>query len=72
MITRHPWFGTKKYIGWGWRPISWEGWAVTILWLASVFAAHLLMGATPAFTAVAIGLVVLLLVICWLTGLPPG
>ena len=72
MITKHPWFGPKKYIGWGWRPISWEGWAVTGVWLLALFAAHLWLGPTVAFTTVAIGLVILLLAICWLTGLPPG
>lgn len=29
------WFKTKRY-GWGWTPATWEGWAVTLLYLAFV------------------------------------
>ena len=25
-----PWFRRKRF-GWGWTPISWEGWVVTLL-----------------------------------------
>lgn len=28
-----PWFGAKRY-GYGLSPISWEGWAVTLFWVA--------------------------------------
>lgn len=32
------WFSAKRY-GLGWRtPLTWEGWAVDIAWLASCFA----------------------------------
>lgn len=27
------WFKRKLY-GWGWTPCSWEGWAVTLIWIA--------------------------------------
>ncbi len=30
---RRPWFGRKRY-GWGLRPISWQGWALTIAYVA--------------------------------------
>lgn len=29
------WFKRKKY-GWGWTPISWEGWLVTVFYLISL------------------------------------
>jgi hypothetical protein len=25
------WFANKKY-GWGWTPITWQGWLITLLW----------------------------------------
>ena len=28
-----PWFGRKRF-GWGLRPISWQGWALTIAYVA--------------------------------------
>jgi signal transduction histidine kinase len=33
-----PWFGRKR-IGWGARPVTWQGWLVTVVYLGSVFAA---------------------------------
>lgn len=32
------WFGQKR-IGWGARPVSWQGWAVTVLYVALGFVA---------------------------------
>jgi len=29
------WFKAKKW-GWGWRPISWQGWGVTALYVLSL------------------------------------
>ncbi|MFA6520388.1 MAG: hypothetical protein WCT44_02140 [Candidatus Paceibacterota bacterium] len=29
------WFKRRMY-GWGWMPISWEGWAVTIIYILSL------------------------------------
>lgn len=31
------WFKRKLY-GWGWVPVTWQGWTVIGLWLASVLA----------------------------------
>lgn len=31
-MTNKKWF-TMKHHGWGWVPISWEGWAVTLGWI---------------------------------------
>ena len=35
--TRKLWFRAKEY-GWGWYPVSWQGWAITVLY-AALFAA---------------------------------
>ena len=31
MAAYRPWFIRRKYTGWGWRPITWQGWLVTAL-----------------------------------------
>ncbi len=28
-MTDRPWFKRKTY-GWGWTPVSWQGWLVTL------------------------------------------
>ena len=71
MITKHAWFGPKR-IGWGWTPVSWEGWLVTALFVAVVGAGAITFGHGPAFLYFVIGAVAALGLICWLTGTPPG
>jgi hypothetical protein len=34
--SRKLWFRAKTY-GWGWFPVSWQGWAITVLY-AALFA----------------------------------
>lgn len=71
MITKHPWFGPKR-IGWGWRPVSWEGWLMTVLCLAVAIAAGVAFGGTPMTVYVSVAAVAALIVICLLTGTRPG
>ena len=71
MITKHPWFGPKR-IGWGWRPVSWEGWLATALCAAVVVAAGFHFNSSPMFLYVTIAAVAALLLVCLLTGTRPG
>ena len=71
MITKHPWFGPKR-IGWGWRPVSWEGWLITVLCVAVVIAANIAFGGTPMTVCVSLAAVAALFVVCLLTGTRPG
>jgi hypothetical protein len=32
------WFGQKR-VGWGLRPVSWQGWVLTVLYLLVAYAA---------------------------------
>ena len=32
MIKKKLWFRAKRF-GWGWTPISWEGWVIMLLYL---------------------------------------
>ena len=38
MAADRPWFTRRKYTGWGWRPITWQGWLVTALIVAAITA----------------------------------
>jgi hypothetical protein len=40
-----PWFGPKKGFGWGWTPITWQGWLITALFLACILG----LGYGPSF-----------------------
>jgi hypothetical protein len=71
MITKHPWFGPKEF-GWGWRPVSWQGWLATGVFVAVVGAAVAYF--KPTLTALLIGLVsfAAFLGVIFLTGSKPG
>lgn len=69
-ITKTPWFGPKKYAGWGWRITSWQGAVVTVAVVALVAVAGVTMHAWSI--PIVVVLVVLYLVVALLTGDPPG
>jgi hypothetical protein len=62
MPTSRPpaiWFPAKRY-GWGWGPpVTWQGWAVTLGWIAFLFAGLLLL--TPEHP---LGIVIFMVVMC--------
>lgn len=31
VLTKDPWFGPKRVLGWGWTPVSPAGWVVTVI-----------------------------------------
>ncbi len=64
----HPWFGPKR-IGWGWTPITWQGWLLTAVFIAAVMAVPMLPGIRYRFALVS-GLTVITLPI--VTGTRPG
>jgi hypothetical protein len=72
MITKRPWFGPKRYSGWGWTPVSWQGWAVTLVFLVVVIACRVHFGGgVPGAIAIVVCLAAYLGVIS-LTGTRPG
>lgn len=40
---RKLWFAAKKF-GWGWYPITWQGWLITLLYMVLFVASALLFG----------------------------
>jgi len=63
-----PWFERKR-IGWGARPASWEGWLVTVAFVAGIVAAArlLLHTDTVLFVVAVIALTAIYLLIVWAT-----
>jgi hypothetical protein len=72
MITRYPWFGPKRGLGWGWTPVTWEGWALTAVSCAVIIGAYFVFGRAPMTTYVTLGAVAVFIVIVILTGTAPG
>ncbi len=68
LVGRKLWFGPRGWGGWGWSPVSWEGWAVigVVLVLAIAGESRVNHGVLAA--------VILVVVIgaCVLKGTPPG
>lgn len=58
------WFRRKLY-GWGWTPASWEGWAVTLLFIAGVVAFGLTIDKSSSGKEV---FFTFILPLCFLTG----
>jgi len=67
------WFGPRSgRLGWGWTPVSWQGWLVTAGFVVAAVVAEV-VGDTEAQDGVlAIPLALALLVICWVKGTAPG
>lgn len=71
-LVNKPWFGPRRFPGWGWSPVTWQGWLVTAVFLVAILlCAFLLPGATIK-VIVEVVLVALLLAVCALTGTRPG
>lgn len=71
------WFKRKLY-GWGWVPVTWQGWAVVAVWLAFVLFFSLSIDDTSptrevlfTFLMPLIFLTLLLIRICYLKGEKP-
>jgi hypothetical protein len=71
---RKYWFPAKRY-GWGWGlPLTWQGWAVLIVYVALVVGGIPVLHATRGalvYLAYVLVLTAALIVICWLTGERP-
>jgi hypothetical protein len=66
-----PWFGPKTGFGWGWRPVTWQGWAVTALFIACITGISYAAAFAARF-AVFAAIVVVYLIVVVATGTKPG
>jgi hypothetical protein len=73
LAPRRYWFPAKRY-GWGWGPpIAWQGWAILIVWLLALLLGmrYVVPHELPLKLAFLLGMSLVLVLICWLTGEPP-
>jgi hypothetical protein len=68
------WFPAKRY-GWGWGlPVTWQGWAVLIAFVALVVGGAFVFpprNELAAYLIYVLALSCALVAVCWLTGEPP-
>ena len=69
-ITRKAWFGPRRF-GWGWTPVSWEGWLTSLVFVAAIVLAGSLLSSAARTVAIVV-LIVALLAVSLLTGGLPG
>ena len=62
-VTSKPWFGPKRFFGWGWTPVSWEGWAVIGVFFILILPSVIVLQGGEKTTAVIV-LIGALLTVC--------
>ena len=70
-ITKKAWFG-KKLLGWGYRPISLEGWVVTVVFIMAIIADITYNKRTATGYAILAVILVIFYIIAYLTGDSPS
>ena len=73
IIGKKAWFGPRRF-GWGWTPMSWEGWVVTAVVLAALLLPFALTERVGSWAVVAwsTGVALLAIILCAMKGTSPG
>src|SRR5262245_44285331 len=66
-LMGRPWF-RRRSLGFGWRPVSWQGWAVSLVAVALVIGVLALLRASPERIPLVILILAVYTVIALLTG----
>lgn len=77
-VKKEHWFKAKRY-GWGWYPATWQGWAVTVIFVIFILSNFKAINAVShsesetllAFTPNAFIATTILICICYLMGEKP-
>ncbi len=70
----HPanrWFG-PKIPGWGWRPLTWQGWLITLILIALLIGVRIEVGKSALAFALMLGILALFALVALATGGRPG
>lgn len=70
-VTKDPWFGPKRS-GWGWRPLTWQGWLVSLVLALLLVGARRLFGGSATGIVALAALVAAFALVAVLTGGRPG
>lgn len=79
MNNERYWFKAKRY-GWGWYPVTWQGWAVLVMYVFAVLTTvfyidrheHSASDSLMGFFPLVYILTVFLIIICYKTGEKPS
>jgi len=71
-LVKKPWFGPRHLPGYGWSPITWQGWLVIVLFVVAILACAFLLPGVALKVGAEIVLIALLLAVCLLTGTRPS
>jgi hypothetical protein len=71
-LTSKPWFGPKRFLGWGLTIASWQGAVVTITAGALVIASVAILRPLVVGIAVAVAILIVFVYVALRTGDPPG
>ncbi len=70
-VTKEPWFGPKR-LGWGWRPITWQGWVLTLLLTLLAVGVRVEFGKSALAFGLGAALILVFALLAWLTAGPPS
>jgi hypothetical protein len=70
-LTKTPWFGPKR-IGWGFRPVTWQGWSLIVVLVALFTVARYALHTNAEFVLAVVMLLVGFYVVAAVTGGRPG
>lgn len=71
MKKNNLWFKAKRY-GWGWYPITWQGWIVTLIFIFLIIFAPIKIEERPFLFLIWFGLITLgLIIVCKSKGEQP-
>ncbi|MGO9875460.1 MAG: hypothetical protein ACLPVY_16860 [Acidimicrobiia bacterium] len=70
-LTKTPWFGPKR-IGWGFRPITWQGWSLMVVLVALFTVARYALHTNAEFFLAVAALLAGFYVVVLVTGGRPG
>ena len=62
MIRKHEWFRRRKYTGWGFTPVTWEGWVYVVI---AILPLVLLTSFSPITQTRIILIVIWALIVCF-------
>ncbi len=65
-ITREPWF-SKRRIGWGLNPSSWQGWVLTLILILIIILDGVYLYKTVLFVIILTVAVICYLIVAFLT-----
>ncbi|MGI8858518.1 MAG: hypothetical protein ACR2JW_22490 [Thermomicrobiales bacterium] len=65
------WFG-PKILGWGWRPLTWQGWLISVILIALLIGVRIGVGKSALAFALMLVIIFIFALVALITGGRPG